>query len=210
MLRETFIGKYPSSFQVNNIVKAFIVSETFLWSAWNFVIPIFAVFAATEIPGGSVEIAASAFSTYLIVRVIFELISGRYLVKTKESKEYTVTILGIILLSIAYFGFATTKTVLPLYLFYSILGIGVGIASPAKNALFSTHLDKNKEPVEWGIHDAAVFSGMALSATLGGFIATKLGFSILFILAGIINLIGIIPYFLYLKKDSPENNKKSN
>lgn len=30
---------------------------------------------------------------------------------------------------------------------------------PAKNALFSSHLDKNKDITEWGIYDATIFSG---------------------------------------------------
>ena len=44
MLKEQFIGRNPSHFQVNPVVKAFIVSESFLWSAYNFIVPIFAIF----------------------------------------------------------------------------------------------------------------------------------------------------------------------
>ncbi|MBI2622736.1 MAG: hypothetical protein HYW64_01440 [Candidatus Levybacteria bacterium] len=61
MLKEQFLGRNPSHFQINPVVKAFIVSETFLWSAWNFVTPIFAIFVVSNIEGGNVQIAASAF-----------------------------------------------------------------------------------------------------------------------------------------------------
>ena len=199
MLKEYFLGRNPSHFQVNSLVKSFIISETFLWSAWNFVIPIFAIFAATEIRGGNVEVAASAYSTYLVVRVIFELLSGSYLSAASDKKKMLVTIAGMVCLSTAYFGFSKTSTLFPLYVFYGIAGVGLGISSPAKNSLFSTHLDKNKEPFEWGMHDAAVFTGMALAAALGGFIAKEYGFQPLFILASIVNLIGLIPFILYIR-----------
>jgi len=197
MLKEIFIGRHPSHFQINPLIKAFIIAEMLLWSAWNFVTPIFAIFA-NNIPGGGVEIAASAFSLYLVVRVIFELISGRYLSNSTEIKKFALTIFGMIIMSMAYIGLSFTRNVAQIFIFYSIIGMGLGIASPAKNSLFSSHLDKNKEAIEWGISDATIFMGMALSSMVGGFIANRYGFSLLFILAAVVNLLGIIPYLLYM------------
>ena len=56
---------------MNPLVKVFIASDIFLWSAWNFVMPIFAIFVISEIAGGNIEIAASAYSVFLITRVVF-------------------------------------------------------------------------------------------------------------------------------------------
>lgn len=201
MLRETFIGRRPSHFQVNSIVKAFIVSEMCIWSAQNFVIPIFAIFASTQITGGNIEIAASSFSIFLIVRVFFELFSGRFLVKVGELRKFLVAILGITILALSYIGFAHTMTVFSLFFFYGLAGLGLGIAGPAKNSLFSTHLDKNKEASEWSLYDAAVFIGMALASALGGFIAKDYGFKVLFYLSAIVTFMGVIPYILYIHQD---------
>lgn len=200
MIKEVFIGRKPSHFHMNPIVKAFIISEMFLWSSWNAVTPIFAIFAATKIPGGNTEIAAASFSTYLIVRVIFELISGRYLAKSNEMQKFIVTIIGIILMSAGYVGFALTKNVSSLFIFYGVIGMGLGIASPAKNSLFSSHLDKDKEVTKWSVYDGFVFMGMAMAATIGGFVANRYGFSFLFYLVAITNLISIIPYILYAER----------
>jgi len=199
MIKEIFLGKKPSDFHINAVVKAFIVSEIFLWSSWNAIIPIFAIFAATKIPGGNTEIAASSFSAYLIVRVIFELISGRYLSKSTDAQKFAMSILGIVLISLGYVGFAMTKNILSLFVFYGVIGMGLGIASPAKNCLFSSHLDKDKEVTEWSIYDGFVFMGMAMSATIGGFIANRYGFTFLFYLVAATNLLSIIPYLLYAK-----------
>lgn len=198
MLREIFIGKRPSHFHINPLVKAFIISECFLWSAWNFIIPIFAIFAVNNIAGGKIELAASAYSVHLVFRVIFELIFGRYLTKSDDSKMLKIAILGILTITLAYVGFIFTNTVPMFFFFYAVAGVGFGIVSPAKNTLFSTHLDKDKESIEWGLSDATAFIAIAMAAALGGFIAGQYGFRVLFILSAIINTISIIPYLLHL------------
>lgn len=200
MLREMFIGRGPSHFEVNSIVKAFIVGEMMLWSAWNSIYPIIALFAI-KLPGGDIKTAASAYSTYLVVRVVFELISGRMLINSGEIRKFCFTILGVGVLSIAYLGFARAISVYELFLFYAVAGCGMGIASPAKSSLFSTHLDKQRESLEWGMLDAAVFMSMALSGALGGFIAEQYGFSTLFYIALVINTVGVIPYILYIRHE---------
>lgn len=199
MLKEQFLGRNPTHFQVNPVVKAFIISEAFLWSAYNFVIPIFAVFVLNDIRGGNVQIAASAYSFFLIVRVIFELITCKYLGKSNEFNKFTTTIAGILLISLGYLGFSFSDGIISLFIFFGIVGMGLGIASPIKNSLFATHLDKNKETTEWGIYDAVTFIGMASTAALGGFIASQYGFNFLFVIAAIVNFIGIIPYLLYIR-----------
>ena len=198
MLRESFLGKNPSRFQFNPIVKAFIISEGFLWSAYNFLIPIFAIFVVNNIIGGNIQIAASAFSCFLVSRVLFELIICRFLLRKSEKTKLLFVILGTVILSVSYFGFSFATNIPSLFIFFVIAGMGLGIASPPKNATFSIHLDKNKEETEWGLHDAVVFMGMASTTALGGFIATQYGFSFLFILAAIVNLLAIIPYLLYI------------
>lgn len=201
MLREMFLGRNPSNFQVNPLIKAFIISETFIWSAWNFVIPIFAVFATTRVTGGGIELAASSYSIYLVSRVIFEVVVGRYLERENIFKKFIATIIGLLAISLSYIGFAYTTEILFVYVFFSLAGIGFGISSPPKFSIFSTHLDKNKETSEWALYDASVFLFMALSATIGGFVAAKYGFSILFLLSSVVNALGILPYLIYIQKE---------
>src|SRR3990167_1394163 len=199
MLKDQFIGRNPSHFQVNPVVKAFIISETLLWSAYNFIVPIFAIFVVDNVQGGNVQIAASAFSFFLISRVFAELVICRYLSKIPEAKRILFVIMGMVIMSLSYLGFAFSNTVFPLFVFYGMAGVGFWIGSPAKHALFSTHLDKDKEPTEWGVYDATHFFSMALAGVVGGFIASQYGFQILFFLASAVNLLGTIPYLLYIR-----------
>jgi len=197
MLKEAFIGRNPSHFHMDRIVEAFIVSETLLWSAWNFVTPIFAIFVVNSVEGGDIQIAASAFSIYLIARVITEIIIGRYLSRKTDGNKFILTVLGMLLMSVAYIGFSFSHTILLLFLFYILIGIGMGIASPAKNSLFIEHIDKNRSATEWSLYDAVTLIGVASATALGGFIAGTYGFSFLFLLAAVVNTLGIIPYLLY-------------
>src|SRR4051812_26406431 len=100
----------PSA-QFNPIVKAFIMSEAFLWSGWNFVIPITAVYAATHVSGGNVQIAAAGYSMYLIARVVFELISGKSMARTSDKQKLTAAVTGIFFTSISLFCFSFSTTI---------------------------------------------------------------------------------------------------
>lgn len=199
MLSEFLLGQRKLDNGINPVIKAYIISEVLLWSAWNFIAPIAAIFVTTNIKGGNVEVAAASYSIYLTSRVLFELLSGRFLAKTNDRIKFLVSISGISLMSISYIGFAFSHDILTLGLFYTLLGMGLGLASPAKNSLFSIHLDKSKEASEWGVADATAFLGMAIAGVVGGIIAKQYGFQALFILAAILNLISIIPYLLRIK-----------
>jgi MFS family permease len=206
MLKEIFLGRKPSEFHMNPIVKAFIVSEMLLWSSWNAIIPIFSIFAATRIPGGNTEIAAASFSCYVVVRVVFDLVSARYLSNADDRKKFKVTIAGIALISVGYLGFALIQHVTAIFVFYAVIGVGLGIASPLKNSLFSMHIDRRKEVTEWSLYDGFVLFGAAMSAMLGGFVASRYGFTALFYIVAFTNLLSIIPYLLY-KEKSVEREK---
>ncbi len=208
MLRESFGGHNPSSFISSSIVKSFVVSEIFLWSSWFGILPLFGVFVIQDIPGGSLQIAAWGYSVYLVTRVICELISGKLLARSHEKKRIYVSIAGLAIASIGILGFAFISDLIKLFFCFILTGVGIGIASPAKNSLFSSHLDKNKETTEWGLYDAVVFICIALSTALGGFIATDYGFKVFFIIAGLWMLMGIIPYVLYLR-DGGHNSTSS-
>lgn len=209
MIAERFVGRRPSHFHINPIVKAYIISEALLWAAWDSVTPIFAVFIVTKIPGANLQIAATGYSIYLITRVFFEMISGRMLLGSHDNEKLFMSIVGMVFLSIAYVGFAFSVTILALFFFYFVLGMGLGIASPAKNTLFAIHLDKNKESTEWSLADAVAFICMALATALGGFIAAEYGFKLLFLIAATINLISMVPYLLYIKKNKQNSMQLS-
>lgn len=185
---------------VNKLIRVFIVSETLLWSGWNLFFPIIALFVVSRIKGGNVEIAATAFSVYLIFRVFFELILSKYFSATTLRKKVWFVAGGQIILSFAYLGFIFSHTILHLFLMYGLLGAGLGLSSPSKLAIFSTHLDKNKESKEWSYSDATTLVGCAAAGVIGGYVAKEWGFDAVFVAASFVNFLSVLPYFFFFRK----------
>jgi MFS family permease len=191
------MARHLARLQINTIVKAFILAEMLLWSGWNFIMPIFSIYVA-KLPDGSIEKAASSFSFYLFTRVIFGLLSGKLLTGKRDRYKLFVTVLGMCLLSLSYVGLAFASSMHEIYYYYIVIGIALGIATPAKTSLFSANLNKQKETFMWGVLDAGVYISMAIAAAIGGIFVGKYGFRMLFFLAAFINLTGIFPYLIYL------------
>jgi len=198
MLKEIFVGSRPSHFHFNPVVKALIYSDSFLWSGWNMTAPIFAIFVTQDVTGGSIGIAASAYSVHLIFRVLSELIGGRVLDSANDKRKRLAAAYGIILASLAIFGFSTVTSVVWIYIFYAVSGLGLGIADPIRQSMFSINLDKKKEAYEWGVRDASVLIGVALASALGGLIAEQYGFRFLFVISAIIISLSSLPYLILL------------
>jgi len=74
------------------------------------------------------------------------------------------------------------------------------VTLPAWMAIFTRHIDKEHEGVEWGVYRTLVDLGAAGAASLGGFLAYRLGFMPLFILVSIISLIGSL-FLVFIYKD---------
>jgi len=210
MLKEVFGGHRPTHFNPNIYVKSFITSETIFWSAQNLFAPIFAIFVANEISGGGIETAATAISIFWIVRILLELFSTIFFNKPTELTRIVLVIIGLLMSGIAQLFFTQATLVIHVYIIYSFIGIGIGLASPQRNSLFSSHIDKNHETTEWGAYDIVTFIGIALSTTLGGFIATQYGFKTLFLVSGVLCLVSVIPYiFLFIKLTISKTDKKT-
>lgn len=199
MLHPQFINRLPGR-SFNPFVKTFMISDGLLFSAWSLIFPLFAVFVTTQISGGDIKAAASTVTTYFVVRIITEIFSGKYLSQFSEGRKLKVLMLGMVFVAVAYIGFAFSNSLTQIYLFWTIAGIGWGLATPTRLSLFSLHLDRDQAVTEWSTTDVINLSLIALSTAVGGFIATNYGFQVLFLLAAVINLLGIIPFYIYKKK----------
>lgn len=67
-----------------------------------------------------------------------------------------------------------------------------GLAYPAWFSLFSSNLTKGKQGFEWSVYSGLVGIGAAVSASIGSILANKWGFNLVFFLAGIISIIGMV------------------
>ncbi len=197
---------------MNPIVRGFIASETAFWSGINAVGPIFAVFVADHVSGGSVEAAGTSVTVYLLARVMVELFVARILNQSTDDKKFVFAMSGTFVVGLCYVGFMFADNIVTVLFLQAAVGASLAVASPAKYALFSEHLDKGKESTEWGVYDAVSMGGMALTAAIGGYVAQTYGFAFLFGIAATLILIGTLPFalFVFANKKGKKQLEKQN
>lgn len=187
------VARFVRQFHVNWVIKILIVSDFLIWSAQQLFAPVFAVYVTQQIAGGSLEVIGISASIYFIIRSIVEAPVGLWIDRTKSEKDDLYTALwGTLLSALVMFWYTFMTQVWELYLAQVVLGIGAAIAFPGWYSIFTRHIDKNKEALEWSLYDVLLGLGMAAAAALGGFLATVYGFDVLFNLAGVGTILGAL------------------
>jgi sugar phosphate permease len=189
--------------KVNPVIRWYILSEFFFWSAWNTIGPVFSIFLIRAIPGSNISVATMAYSLHLVVRIVLELSLGRFFSRFGDRERVITALIGIMIVGVCNIGFAFIDSVWEAYVLYSLAGFGFGIAQPQKMAFFSTHLDKHKEAFEWSLYDAATMGGTAVVAIAGGWIVHNLGFQSLFAIAAMVNFVSMLPFIFMLDMKRP-------
>lgn len=203
MIRGLFFGRNisnkPAIVGLNPAVQAFITSEVIFWSAWNTVIPIFSVLVVKEIEGVTVEHAAYAFTSYLLSRMVIELLVSHRINHFSNAQRAILDMFGMFVISLAYLGLVVSPQFNSVYAFFVMCGVGMGIAAPAKNSLFSRSMEPGTESAVWGIYDVVILLGMAIATSVGGFIASNWGFQNLLLIASALNIFGVLPYLFFIR-----------
>lgn len=195
-------------FKINLVVKIMIVSDYTIWSSYQLLAPVFAIFVTDKVHG-SIETVGIASAIFLISKSIFEIPIGLFIDKTKSEKNdfYTVFI-GTALMSAAYLMYIFVTNVFHLYLVQFFLGFASALTYPGWRTIFSHHVDKGREAFEWSLYDVVIGLGMASTAALGGFIADRYGFDTLFLIVASCTFVGALTLFLIKDSIYQSNVKK--
>lgn len=199
MLTESFITFFKH-FKINSVIRLLIFSDFLIWSANQFFVPIFAVFVVEQIPGASIETVGISSAIYFIVRSIFEIPVGLLIDRTRAEKDDLYFAFGGTLMSaFIFFSYSFITEIWQLYFVQVLLGIGYAVAFPGWWSMFTRHIDKKKEALEWSLYDVTLALGMAGASALGGVLAFRYGFHLVFFLAGLTTFIGAF-FLLSLRK----------
>jgi MFS family permease len=182
-----------SGIKVSRVIQFLTYSDIMMMSGWGLISPIMAVYFTDNIVGGSVAVAGLASTIYFFVKSIVQIPVARFIdLKRGEKDDYNIMIIGSVLITIAAFSYAWIHYPWQLYFVQIIYGIGGALSYPSWLAIFTRHIDKREEGLEWSLYYTATDLGAALAAGLGGFFAEKLGFIPLFYIVGIMSMIGTI------------------
>ncbi|NCO44892.1 MFS transporter [Candidatus Wolfebacteria bacterium] len=191
-------------FSINKVIKFLILSDVALLSGLGFVAPIFAIFLTENIKGGNIEVAGFAAAIYWIVQSVVIIPFGRYLDKNYgEKDDLWFIIVGNLLAALVVFSYVFARLPWHIYFLQGIYALGMGMNIPGYTAIFTRHIDKNKEAFDWSVRAALVGIGAGLAGALGGIIAHNFGFNILFVGVEIFILLGAFLPLLILREMKP-------
>jgi predicted MFS family arabinose efflux permease len=195
---------------VNKVIRAIIYWDLFFNSAWGLINPVFAVFIVhnivSENVGKAAEVAGFAALIYWVLKSFLQIPIGAYLDKNHgEKDDFYFTVIGTILCALVPIGYMFASLPEHIYLLQGVFAIAMSMLIPGSYAIFTRHIDKGKEAVEWSLDSTILGFGAGITGAMGGIIAGKFGFNIVFVLASALNFISVF-FFLIIKKHmSPRN-----
>lgn len=177
---------------INKVIMFLIYSDFFMQMGWGLINPIIAVYITDQIAGGDVAVAGIAASIVMITQALVQIPVARWIDSKKgELDDFRLMILGSIITAISAGLFLFVSTPLHIYVLQLFYGIGLGLVFPGYVAIFTRHIDKNREGFEWTLYSTFVNLGSAFTATLGGILADQYGFRYIFALAFVLAVIGV-------------------
>ncbi len=174
-------------------LKILLITNSLILVAGAMIGPIYALFV--EEIGGDLLAASISGSAFTLSAGITTLIAGKISDKLQEKKS--IIFFGYLLMGLGFLLYTVCFSLWFLLLIQILIGFGEAIYSPAFNAIYSKHLDKNKAGQQWGAWESLNYFSLAIGSGLGGIIASVFGFGILFlIMAGLSFLSALYVYFL--------------
>lgn len=178
---------------INKVVRVLVLGDIMFFSAFGLIGPIFAVFITGQIKGATIATAGFATTINLLVRALLQMPVARYIDRHKgEKDDFKFMVAGSTLISIVPFAYLFIGVPWHLYLAQVVLGIGGALANPGWFAIFTRHIDKGKEGTEWTLENVGVGLAAAGAAAIGGVLAENFGFYNLFLIVGVLSLVGLI------------------
>lgn len=179
--------------RVNRTISTLIVADFLVNAGFSLFAPVFAVFVTKQITGGSLEVIGFAAAIAQIVKVIFQIPIARYLDRNHgEYDDFISLMIGNFLMVMVPFAYLFAT--LPTHIFFiqGLYGLALAFVVPPWFAIFTRHIDKMQESIEWSFESVSIGISGAGSAALGGIVATRLGFQSVFFFGGIFALFGAV------------------
>ena len=187
--------------KINKVIRIMVFSDLVLNSGWGLVGPILAIYIAGTIKGGNVQVAGIAMGVYWLGKSIFQIPIAHYLDKNHgEKDDYYVLIGGTLLSSLTPIGFIFAVLPWHIYILQGFHALGMAMAIPSWSAIFTRHIEKEREAFCWSLDSSAIGLGGGIAAILGGTIAGFFGFTPLFIGVSIFGITASL-LFLLIRKD---------
>jgi len=195
----------PFSIRVNRIIQILLLFLFVLSVGDALFVPLLGVFVRDFIRGASLSTVGFSFAIFAVTKSFLQIPLARAIDNgINEHDDLTLMVIGGIISAFSVFMLIFVREIWQLYLFQALFGVGTASIFAAYYAIFSRHTDKGKEAFEWSLFSVGGLTvSVGLGAFLGGMIADRFGFSILFAASGMLSLIATVLLLLiypYLKR----------
>ncbi|OGM01162.1 hypothetical protein A2480_00245 [Candidatus Uhrbacteria bacterium RIFOXYC2_FULL_47_19] len=181
---------------MNSVVRLLVVSDVIWMGALGLLGPIFSLFIVEYIEGGNAAVAGTAAAIYLITKSILQIPAAALIDKIRgEKDDFWVMFLGSLMAAFMPLLYLVIHTPGQLYIMQFFYGGIVAFTFPSFMALFTRHIDREREGTDWGVYFTLTDLSSAAAASIGGVVATMVGYSPLIITLTGISLIGILFLF---------------
>jgi MFS family permease len=189
---------------INPVIRFLIISDTIIMGAAGLLGPIFALFITDFIKGGNATVAGLAAAIYLLTKSIAQIPIAHLIDKIRgEKDDFWLMFIFTAAIAFAPLLYLVIDTPIELYMVQFVLGLFTAFTFPTYMAIFTRHIDKDKEGTEWGVYFTLTdLTGAALAA-LGGYIAVTSGFSTLIVTVVIVSFLGtllLLPIKPYIRE----------
>lgn len=177
--------------KINHAIRTLIASDFAINAGFSLFAPVFAIFVTGQIANGSAQVVGFAAAIAQVVKSSLQIPIARYLDRNHgELDDFYSMVIGTFLIATVPFLYLFASTAIHLYIIAAFYGIGAAMAVPPWYAIFTRHIDKLQENIEWSIESVAIGISGAGAAALGGILVDRVGFDAVFILAGLFSVFG--------------------
>ncbi|MBU0708585.1 MFS transporter [Patescibacteria group bacterium] len=179
--------------EINPVIRFLIISDTVLVGAAGLLGPIFALFIGEFIQGSDEAVVGIAAGIYLFSKSILQIPVAHLIDRIRgEKDDFWLMFIFTIFIAIVPLLYLVISTPMQLYIVQFILGFFNAFVFPTYMAIFTRHIDKDKEGTEWGIYFTLTDVASATLAVIGGYVAVSAGFPVLVIAVVVLSLVGAL------------------
>jgi MFS family permease len=176
---------------MNRTMKLLLLSDIFVLTGFGLIQPILAIYINDGgVTGGTMLTAGMASALFMLTKSLVQLPFGHY-VDSQAGKERWL-ILGTLLMAAVPIIYLSANCIDHIYLAELIFGLGSGLAYPTWLGLWSVNLDPGRESFQWSIYHTSTGMGTAATGAAGAAMASQVGFSATFLLAGLLCIVGCL------------------
>ena len=174
--------------KVGRMIKYLILGDLALLAGWGLIGPVFSVYIIDRVQGATLVTVGIAAGIYWVLKSLVQLPVANFLDKTDgERDDFMALVIGLFVSAFTAVAYIFITQVWHLYLVEVIHALAFALYVPAWSAIFSRHVDKDRVSFDWSLDSTIAGLSAGISGFLGGVVANTMGFSWVFILAGILS-----------------------